>query len=145
MTGWNDQYRDPRLIPDRIIEMMPPEARAKLGRHCKTNAERQAAIEAKSEKKLQENIAALLRQRNIRFNVSRMDRATTGVVGWPDFTFAVKGRACAFEVKLPGQEPTKEQVQVMLDLVRDGWFVRIVRSEAEFLQALAEADSGLAR
>lgn len=139
MNGWNSNYHDPRLLPDKIVRMMPPEERQRLGNHCLTCEERQQKTEAKSEKKLQENIAALLRQRGITFNQSRMDRKTTGRIGWPDLTFAVKGRACAIEVKLPGQEPTPEQVSCMIGLIKDGWFVRVVRSESEFLQALADA------
>jgi hypothetical protein len=145
MSGWNAQYRDPRLLPDKLVRMLPLEERKRLGRHCMTQEERQEKIDAKSEKQLQENIASLIRQRGITFNVSRMDRATTGKIGWPDFTFALPrkpyGIPCAIECKLPGQEPTREQVECMMALVRDGWFVRVVRSEQEFLDALKELEA----
>lgn len=145
MSGWNTQYSDPRLIPDRIVRMLPPEERQRLGRHCATAEERQARIDAKSEKELQERIASLLRQRQIEFFRQRMDRQTTGTVGWPDFTFCLDGLFCAVEVKLPGQHPTAEQLACMARLMRDGAFVRVVRSEAEFLACLAEAQARINR
>lgn len=143
--SWNGTYKDPRLIPDRIVRMLPPEERQRLGKHCATAEERQARLDAKSEKELQERIASLLRQRQIEFNRSRMDRATTGTVGWPDFTFCVAGLMVCLEVKLPGQHPTAEQTACMARLMRDGAFVRVVRSEAEFLAALEAAQARINR
>jgi hypothetical protein len=145
MSGWNQQYKDSRFLGDNIIRMLPPEERKRLGYVRAgaglTSEERRAKADQRAEKKLQENIAALLRQRGITFNQSRMDRETTGKVGWPDFTLAIKGRAIAIEVKKRfGEEPTKEQVACMMGLVKDGWFVRVVRSEAEFLEALKDAE-----
>lgn len=129
-------------LPDNILRRMPKEDRRPLGKAGVTTQEANEKAVARSEKKLQENVAALLRQRNITFNVSRMDKRKTDKVGWPDFTFAVRGRAAAFEVKRPGKEPTKEQVACMLGMIRDGWFVRVIESEHQALQALNELSSG---
>jgi hypothetical protein len=141
VSGWNQQYRDPRLIPDNIVRLMPVEERRRLGRHCQTPEERQEKREFKSEKQLQQRIAALLTIRGLTFNVCRMDRATTGVVGWPDFCFCVKGRMVCIECKLPGQVPTAEQLKIIAGLSRDGAFVRVVHSESEFLDAIREVEN----
>lgn len=140
MSGWNDNYRDPALIPDRILKLMPQEERKRLGKAGLTVEEHQERTKAKTEKQLQYNIASLLRQRNLIFNVSRMDRETTGTVGWPDFTFCLNGRMVCIECKLPGEKPTPEQVNCMAALASQGAFVRVVHSEAEFLKALAEVE-----
>lgn len=142
MSGWNKAIvPNAKIIPENILRMMPAHERARLGRDGLLAEERQAKIDAKNERELQDRIKSLLRQRDICFNQNRMDRATTGREGWPDFTFAIDGRACAIEVKMPGQNPEPEQVKCMAELMRDGWFVRVVRSEDEFLQALLDAEN----
>jgi hypothetical protein len=118
---------------------MSDKDRLPLGRAGLTLPEITRKKEKIQEKKLQENIAALLRIRDIEFNVSRMDRKKTDKTGWPDFTFAIDGLACAVEVKRPGEIPTDEQFKVMGRLQRNGWFVRVVFSESDFLQFLQDA------
>ncbi len=132
---------EPSQIPDKMLAMMKPEDRKALGKAGLTFAEAQEKRAKRLEGEVQENIAALLRQRNIRFLRMRMDKPTTGTVGWPDFTFAFKGTPCAIEVKRPGELPTDEQRAVLADLMRDGWQVRVVFSEDGFLQFLAGLDS----
>lgn len=125
-----------KVIPENIRRCMPREDRQAIGQAAMTNADAQAKIDGKRERELQENIASLLRQRNIWFMRQRMDRKTTGTVGAPDFLFAINGKACAFEVKLPGENPTEDQGKCMLAMEDDGWFVRVVRSEMEAIQQL---------
>lgn len=128
-------------IPEHIRRLMPKEDRAEMGKVAMTTADAQEKIDGRREKELQENIAAMLRQRDIWFAWQRMDRKTTGTVGQPDFLFCVKGRACAFEVKLPGSHLREEQTQAIIRMTTNGWFVRAVRSEKEALEQL-EAISG---
>ncbi len=82
----------------------------------------------KREKELQNQIVSWLRLRNVTVLWSRMDRRLTATIGWPDITFAVKGRAVALEAKLPGCEPTEDQRRVMAGLSSDGWAVKVVHS-----------------
>src|SRR5688572_23373974 len=84
-------------LPENIRRRMATETRREL--KAPTSAEAQAKIDAKREKELQENIAALLRQRNIWFARQRMDKRATGTVGQPDFLCAVNGRPLAMEAK----------------------------------------------
>ena len=90
-----------------------------------------------SEKELQQEIAKYLIWRGLEFNVSRMDMASTCKIGWPDFTLGIRPMkfpcavAVGFEVKLPGRNPTAAQFQQMANMIRCGWFVRVVHSVAE--------------
>ena len=127
-----------KIIPENIRRRMRPEDRQAIGKPAMTNEDAQAKINGKREKELQENIANLLRQRNIWFMRQRMDRKTTGTLGAPDFLFAINGRACAFEVKLPGGKLTDDQMRAIVAMTNNGWFFRVVHSEAE---ALKELDS----
>ena len=45
-----------------------------------------------------------------------------------DLIFAVNGRAVALEVKLPGCNPTEDQVKMMAAMKDNGWRVEVVRS-----------------
>jgi len=118
-------------IPDHILRLMPKADRPSGVLTFKEIGEKR---EDRAEKTLQNNIANLLRQRGIVFNYSRMDRRKTDVTGWPDFTFAVNGRACAVEVKRPDQVPTPDQFAVMSAMIENGWMTAVVHSEAEFIK-----------
>lgn len=123
-------------IPNHILKLMPPEDRASLGKAGKTAEEISVEQTAKSERQLQDNISRLLRIRGIAFFWQRMDRKTTGTVGWADFTFAVNGRACAFEVKLPGQKLTAGQSAMHTAMRSNGWTVWIIYNEGEAVEVL---------
>jgi len=84
--------------------------------------------EIKSEKQLQEQIVGFLERNGTVVIRSRMDRKTSINVGTPDLLFAVRTRAVAFEVKLPGKKPTEEQHKMMLQMTGNGWACFIVHS-----------------
>jgi hypothetical protein len=137
-------------MPPNIRKCLQPETRSAIGKAAMTTAEADAKFNARAEKKLQENIAALLRQRNICFFSQRMDRRTSGTVGWPDFTFGIKGKdgvaiACAVECKVLDGKLTQEQWQVLIDLDANGWAATVVRSEAEFLAFIKSVESEAAQ
>jgi len=138
-------------LPENLEKLMSERDKKALGLFTLPPAEvvvaRVQKLQDKSEKVLQQDIAQYLSMRGIEFNVSRMDRAKTDKVGWPDFTLGIRpvqfpyAMAVGFEVKLPGREPTPEQYQQMANMIRSGWFVRVVHSVAEtktFLDRLAE-------
>ena len=129
------------VLPDCVLRKMRPEDRKALGKAGVTLAEAAAKQEAKREREIHEQIENWLRQREITYRHDRMDKPTTGTIGWPDFTFAVKGRAVALEVKMPGAQPSDDQIKCMSGLVRDGWFVRVVYSLADVLNAVREVDA----
>ncbi len=107
---------------------MPPEERKQLGKAGVTIAEATEKHSAKLEKEIHDQIEGWLRIRGITYRHDRMDRKTTGTVGWPDFTFAIHGKAIAVEVKRPGETVSDEQGRCQQGLSRDGWLVLIAHS-----------------
>lgn len=132
---------DSKVLPDAFLSKMDKADRKALGKAGVTNAEAEAKQAFRREKELQQRCVALLRLRNIVCNVSRTDRRKTDKVGWPDLTFAFPrtkqhGIPCAFECKLAGCHPTPEQVRVMQQMMDNGWVVRVITSEEQFLETL---------
>lgn len=127
-----------KTLPERVRRLVPKETRVEL--KAPTSAEVSEKQNTKREKELQENIANLLRQRGIWFFRQRMDRRTTGTVGWPDFTFAVFGRPVVFECKLPGRRLTKEQDECLNRLMANGWRFAVIESEVEAVAVLNQLE-----
>lgn len=94
----------------------------------------------KDEATLQDDIAQYLRLKEIPFFRQRMDKKTTGTVGWPDFSYVVKGRACFIECKMPGNELSAEQMGVSISLTLAGALYSVVHSLAEAVDAVHEAE-----
>lgn len=130
-------------LPDSVLRCMDREARRSLGPAGVTQAEAIEKRDARHEKDLQRQIADWLRLHDIPFHAARMDRRTTGPVGWPDFTFALRpqgqryGVPVAIEVKLPGRKPDEEQQEVLRQLAGSGWAVAIVHSLDELRSFLS--------
>ncbi len=82
----------------------------------------------KREKDLQEQITNWLRLRNITVIRSATHRKTSNNMGCPDLIFCVRGKAVAFEVKLPGRKPTPEQEKFLAALSADGWHIAVIHS-----------------
>lgn len=118
-------------LTDNLRRRMTPEARRALGKHGMTAEDAAAAFDVRSERDLQKQIANLLRLRGIWFSWARMDRATTNMLGTPDFLFARAGQACAMEVKFGKGKLRVEQERAVLEMERNGWCVAVVRSVEE--------------
>lgn len=97
--------------------------------------------ELKDETELQDQIAQYLRLKEIPFFRQRMDKRTTGTVGWPDFSYVFQGKACFIECKMPGKDLSDEQRDIQLQLVAAGAHYRIVRSLPEAVEAVHEAEA----
>jgi hypothetical protein len=126
------------VIPTNVLRLMSSEERRKLGKAGVLPEEGLAKEEVRRERDLQNQIRSLLSLRGIVFYQARMDRRTTGTIGWPDFSFAVNGRAMAWECKLPGKDLDPEQKRVIAQMEANGWLVLIVRSLAFAKDALDE-------
>jgi len=126
------------VIPEHILRKMSFKDRRELGVSGLTFTEAEERRVARDERELQDQMAANFRRYEIVANRSRMDKAKTDMVGWPDFTFAVRGQACAFEVKLPGEHPTDDQKICMDRLSANGWLVGIWYSVNDQLRTLRE-------
>lgn len=125
------------IIPDHILRKMDPADRPK-GKAGMTLAEVYERASRRNEKEIQEQIANYLRQKNIPFHRARMDKKTTGTIGWPDFTFPhpITGRFMGVEVKAYGCHESPEQAKC-LGMIQDnngGGFV--VRSLPELIHLL---------
>ena len=129
---------NPKCLPESFLRNMDPQERAKLGKSGKTMDERQAALDAKSEKVLQNRVAALLRLKDITFNWSSMRKKTTCIRGWVDFSFAIKGQAVAFECKVAGGKLSVEQEKIRSGLWKDGWEYRVITNEQQVVDFLKE-------
>lgn len=130
------------VLPDSVLRKMNPEDRKTLGKAGITMAEAAAQQEAKRERQLHDQIENWLRLRGITYRHDRMDKRTTCRKGWPDFSFAIHGRATALEVKRPGEMPTEEQVECMAGLSRDGWSVAVVCSLDEAIHFVKSVEVG---
>lgn len=139
---------DSKVLPDAFLSKMDKADRKRLGKAGVTNAEAQAKQAFKREKELQQRCIAMLRLRGIFVAFSRMDKKAGTVVGTPDLIFCVPrakrhGVPCAFECKLPGCHPTPEQVRVMQQMMDNGWFIRVITSEEQFLETLKTLETGV--
>jgi hypothetical protein len=103
---------------------MNPTDRPK-GKAGMTMQEIYARAAVRSEREIQEQIANYLRQQNIPFYRARMDKNTTGTIGWPDFTFPYRGRFYGVEVKFGGNHESPEQAKC-LGMIQDSGGVGVV-------------------
>lgn len=115
-----------RLLSDHFLRLMSPEDRKAIKQ--RTAQETVALAEAKTEKQLQEQIAALLRRQDVPYIRPAMFKKSTLPVGWPDFTFAYHGFPIAWECKIANNKPTKEQKELHERLERQGWEVATIRT-----------------
>lgn len=126
------------ILPSHILEKMDPSQRAKLGKAGITAAEAQAKFVARSERDIQSQICNWLNLQGIAFYRAAMNKKTTGRVGWPDFTFAVSGFACALEVKFGPGKLRPEQESTITAMGKNGWRVAVVRSLEEAIEFIKE-------
>jgi hypothetical protein len=126
------------LLPDRMLKLMSAADRKAIGQT--TAAEALAIAEAKSERELQEQIASILRHREVVYIRPAMFRRSQLPVGWPDFTFCHKSRAIGLECKSKIGEPTHEQLEMHAHMEANGWEVHIVRSLAKVIEIFNEIE-----
>lgn len=116
---------------------MSPEAKVTLGKAGMTAEDAMASFVAKTEKALQDEIGKFLNLRGIVFMRQRMDKRTTGTLGWPDFTMCVHHSVegtrtpLSYEVKLPGKNLDPDQKTCIKKMLANGWAVYLVRSVAQ--------------
>ena len=130
------------LLPDHVLRLMSPADRKLLGKAGRTAAETLARAEAKSENELQEQIASMLKRREIVFIRPAMFRKSTLPPGWPDFTFAYRGIAIGWECKSVAGEPSDEQLRMHAHMEANGWRIDIIRSLHGAVEILNGIDLG---
>jgi hypothetical protein len=90
------------------------------------------------EREIQKQLSNLLRLKGVTFCTPVYGRKTRMKTGWPDYTFAIAGQACAWEAKTGSNDPTYEQQLVMTAMIKEGWHVAVIRRVEEgfdFLKA----------
>lgn len=129
------------VLPDNILRRMDPRDRAKLGKAGVTAAEAGEKRLRKEESELHKHIANYLRQHNVWFSHSRMDRKTTQQCGTPDFLLCyiyfgamIEKMPTAIEVKVGGRKLTQDQESVREQMVANGWRYHVVSSLQELVE-----------
>lgn len=84
-----------------------------------------------TERELQDQFDAWLREKRVPFRRDRMDKATTGTLGWPDFTIIVAGRALLIETKVGKGTLSARQQKLHRALAAAGTVVKVCRTLAE--------------
>lgn len=107
---------------------MTPEQRATLGKVGKLRSEIEQEQRLKREKDIQKEIAQYLRFHDIYYGQARMDKKTTNILGWPDFTFCFDGVPIALEVKCPGGVQSEDQKEAERRMTANGWSYYLVHS-----------------
>ena len=83
---------------------------------------------AQTEKQLQEQIVGFLRRQGKWVIRQRMDRKSNIALGTPDILCVHNGIPFAWEVKLPGRNPTPEQQRAGIEMQADGWRYAVIWS-----------------
>lgn len=97
-------------LPDNILRRMSREHRGQMGKAGVTSAEADAKFTLRAERELQNLCASWLRQHDLFFIQSRMDKRPTVRKGMPDFIVICPGaRALAIEIKVPGGKISDDQ------------------------------------
>lgn len=136
------------ILPDKILRLISPEDRKKLGKAWATAEETLQKAEVKNERALQGLIVNLLRLKNIEPLWHRTDKKSAATIGWPDITFAVNSViehetyafACVWEVKFGDGQLSDEQKKMAIRLQSppNYWRYRVIRSVDEAMTELKE-------
>lgn len=131
---------DTKLLPTSFLRKLPPAERKRLGKAGLTPEDVAVVVETRAERELQNDMANMLRQRNLFFSRSRMDRKTTQRKGMPDFFIVLPGgRALMVEAKVEGGELREDQKTVFTEFWNmTGDVVHIVMSLPAFVALLDE-------
>jgi len=124
------------LLPERTLILVCAADRKRMGKAGVTMAEAYAKASVRSEKELQEQIAQELRRRGIPFQRNRMDKKSTGTLGFPDFCFPLNGQFVGVECKVGANEPTVEQQECLDAIRRNGGQAHVVKGFHAFWRIL---------
>ena len=95
------------------------------------------------ERDLHDAIEDYCRSRGYLYRHDRMDRATTGQVGWADFTIFMPHKRCVLlECKAKGKKPTKEQSATLAHAANFGFVAKVVDNYDDAVRWIEAAASG---
>jgi hypothetical protein len=127
------------ILPPNIVRLMSKEDQERLGQ---VTIEVVAQLNAaRDEKELHEQIASLLRRRDIVYVHASMFKRSTLPVGFPDFTFVFHGEPHGWECKVGKTKLSQEQVDMLYEMNRNGWRTWTIYSLEEALKILKEIEA----
>jgi hypothetical protein len=132
---------NPPVLPQRIIDIMDPKDRAKLGKAGRTSAEILRVVEDRSEKDLHRDIVRYLNVFGLPFCHARMDRKSSIAEGYPDFTFPYRGFFVAWEAKTATGKLSGRQHETREAIERNGGKFKVIRQLEEAKNHLRELDA----
>ena len=120
---------DPKDLPQAFRRCMTSETRKQLGTPTTSDVvQKQQKI---AEKEMHRQFEQWLNLKGVPYCHSRMDRASTIQVGWPDFTLCRNGIVILIEFKAEGGSLSEDQVAVIGRLRDNGNDVLVTTSVAE--------------
>lgn len=94
------------------------------------------------ERDLHDDIEALCKSRGYLYRHDRMDRPTTGQVGFPDFAIFMPGARCCFlECKAKGRKATMEQLSKLAHARKFGFMAEVVDNYSDALAVIERAST----
>lgn len=129
------------ILNERILRLMSPADRAKLGKAGITAAEAAEKCALKDESELQSLIRQYLRLNGVEFINPDMRKKSQLPAGWPDFTFCYRGVPVGAECKIEGEKPRQEQSERLEKMQRNGWVTMVVYSVADIQQLMRSVDT----
>jgi hypothetical protein len=131
--GWKTN-----ILPDHVLRRLPPAERKPLGKAGLTTAEAGAIADRRAERVLQNEMEGILRQRNLFFVRSRMDKRTSTRRGLPDFIIILHGeRALLVEAKVHRGQVSADQAKVFADYrLQTGGVVHLILNLPAFIDLL---------
>lgn len=119
----------PEDLNDKQLAMIDKRDRPKG--YGLTRAEAIEKNEAQAEKEMHDQFSAWLRINEIEAAHGAFGRKTGFTPGWPDYSFAVDGKAVAVEFKTESGKLTEEQQKMFPRMESNGWKICIARSLVE--------------
>lgn len=119
------------IIPERLLKLMTPAERKRLGKAGRTMDDIEIERAAKSEAELQCQLRSLLALRGIVAMSPKCGKASGILPGWPDITFAYRGIPCVWEAKFGQNDLQDVQAQLKPRLEGNGWRYAVIRSVDE--------------
>lgn len=120
------------IYPERFLSRLSSDDRKLLGQQ--TSAEAVAKYIRRTEKQEHKDFSNWLKLNRVLSRSDRMDKRTSGTVGWPDYELFHQGKVLFLEFKVAGNKLSLEQEAIISRLTGEGFIVAIPQSAAEAIR-----------